>query len=153
MNQKLKISKTKNMKRYLLIFALLLGAVSSWGQTVADQEKVLQQCIGIGQITVHFDLDIAGVPKSLYALDGQAKLLPGLQVDYNGRILTFVNQETINIIKPDAYFIFNQVNISGNNAVVDFTYNYNCNAQKQVIGLHAVLLKSNEKWSLTGTNK
>jgi hypothetical protein len=40
MNQKLKISKTKNMKRYLLIFALLLGAASSWGLGVGINQPL-----------------------------------------------------------------------------------------------------------------
>ena len=42
MNQKLKIFKTYNMKRSLLNFALLLGAVSSWRQT-ADERTALGQ--------------------------------------------------------------------------------------------------------------
>ena len=33
MNNKLKISKPNNMKRYLLVFALLLGVIKSYSQT------------------------------------------------------------------------------------------------------------------------
>ena len=40
--QKLKIDKTKNMKRYLLNFALLTGPKSSWRQTTGGQSQVLQ---------------------------------------------------------------------------------------------------------------
>ena len=41
-DQKQKISKTKNMKRHLLIFALLPGFKSSWKQTTGGQAQVLQ---------------------------------------------------------------------------------------------------------------
>jgi hypothetical protein len=38
---KQEIYKSKNMKRYLLIFALLLGAVSSWGQDLSKDFVVI----------------------------------------------------------------------------------------------------------------
>ncbi len=139
------------MKKYLFIFVLLLGAVSSWGQNVTDQEKVLQQCLGIQQVAAHYNLDVAGVPVSLYALKGTAQLQAGLQVDYNGRILAFVSQETLNTIKPDAYFAFDKVTVTGNQAEVDFTFSYDCNMKKQVIGLHVVLKKTDGLWTITGT--
>ncbi|MEI6102101.1 MAG: hypothetical protein WCP73_09700, partial [Eubacteriales bacterium] len=41
-DQNQKISKTKNMKRHLLIFALLPGFKSSWRQTTGGQAQVLQ---------------------------------------------------------------------------------------------------------------
>ena len=43
MNQKLKIFKTYNMKRSLLNFALLLGAVSSWRQTAEERTALGQK--------------------------------------------------------------------------------------------------------------
>lgn len=38
--------KTNYMKKYLLIFALLLGAVCSWGQKAGDPAMVLQKSLG-----------------------------------------------------------------------------------------------------------
>jgi hypothetical protein len=43
----MKIIKTNNMKRYLFIFALLLGAVCSYAQSKADQAGVLQKCLDL----------------------------------------------------------------------------------------------------------
>jgi len=149
----MKFNKLKNMKRFLLIFALLLGAVCSWGQTVADQEKVLQKCLGIDQIAMHYDLDVAGIPRSLFAINNSAELGQGLQVNYCGRLLAFINQETLQQTKPDAYFTINDLVIPGNSAEVNLIYRYNCNKQMQQITLRVLLQKSNEQWIITEINK
>ena len=63
MKHKLGIPKLNNMKRYLLIFALLLGTVSSWGQTVADKAAVLQKCIDLPALESAYAVDASGNPE------------------------------------------------------------------------------------------
>jgi len=65
------------MKRFLLIFALLLGAVSSWGQTVADQAAVLQKCIDLQlQVVQNFQSDPVSQHVSGYALEAESYFNP-----------------------------------------------------------------------------
>lgn len=138
------------MKKYLFIFALLLGTVSSLGQNAADQEKVLALCIAVPQVTAHYDSDAAGIPSSLYALKAPGIIQPGLQVNYSGTVLAFISQEVLIKVKPDGYFTFSQLSITGNTADVKFTYSYNCNTVRQVIGLRVALHKTDGTWTITG---
>lgn len=55
MNHNRKLNKLKNMKRYLFIFALLLGAVSSWGQTSADFIIIDQSAPNLAQLLTQYN--------------------------------------------------------------------------------------------------
>lgn len=55
MNQEQEIYKSNNMKRYLLIFAMLLGAVSSWGQDLSKDFVVIDNsCINSQQLKTQY---------------------------------------------------------------------------------------------------
>lgn len=140
------------MKKYLLIFALLLGAVSSWGQTVADQAAVLQKCLGLPQVSAHYQLDPTGIPVSLYAVVS-AQLPAGLDLSYRGRKVSFGTQAQMDAIKADAYFIFTAFELSGDNASVSFDYCFNCNSGKQVLQLNLKMQKAGGAWNITETNE
>jgi hypothetical protein len=152
MNHKLKIHKLKNMKRYLLIFALVLGAVSSWGQTVADQAAVLQKCLGLPQVSSHYQLDPTGIPVSLYAVSS-AHLPAGLDLSYNNRKVSFGTQAQMDAIKADAYFIFTAFELTGDRASVSYDYCFNCNSSKQVLQLNLKLQKAGGAWAVTETKE
>ena len=149
----MKIKNINTMKKYLFIFALLLGTVSSWGQNAADQENVLAKCLGVPQVTAHYDADVAGIPSSLYALKAPGIILPGVTVKYSGTVLAFISEEVLSQVRPDGYFTFTQLNITGSTADVKFTYSYNCNTVKQVIGLRVALKKTDGTWTITGINQ
>jgi hypothetical protein len=152
MNRKLKISKTKNMKPYLLIFAMLLGAVCSWGQTATDEAAVLQKCLGMPQVAQYYQRDVVGIPVSLYAV-ASVQLTAGLDISFSGRKVTFGTQAQMDAIKADAYFIFTAFELAGDNASVSFNYCHHCNSGKQVIQISIKLQKSGGLWNITETNE
>ena len=153
MHQKLKTYKTKNMKKYLLIFVMLLGTVSSWGQSVADQAAVLQKCIMAPQLNNLIKCDPTGVPVSLYLVQGSVAIPANLDVNYFGRKAEIVTQAEIISRSADSYFSFNRLDISQNTANVTFDFVYNCNSGKQVIELSLELQKTGGEWTISQTKE
>lgn len=141
------------MKKYLLIFALVLGAVSSWGQTVADQAAVVQKCITAPQISKLIKCDPTGVPVSLFVVQGSAAIPAGLDVNYFGQKLEILTQAEIISRNADSYFSFNRLDVNPNAASVTFDFFYNCNSGKQVIELSLELHKSGSEWTISQTKE
>lgn len=140
------------MNKFLLIFALVLGAVSSWGQTATDQTAVLQKCLRLTQVTQHYQLDPLGIPVSLYAV-AAVQLSAGLDLSYNGRKVTFGTQAQMDAIKADGYFIFTAFEMAGDQASVSYEYCFNCNSGKQVIQLNLKLQKAGGVWNISETKE
>jgi len=141
------------MKKYLLIFAFLLGAVSSWGQTVADQAAVVQKCIMAPSISKLIKCDPTGVPVSLYVLQGSAAIPAGLDVNYFGRKLEIITAAEIVSKNVDSYFSFNRLDVSSNTASVTFDFTYSGNSGKQVVELSLELQKTGSEWIISQTNE
>ena len=54
------------MKRYYLIFIMLLGAACSWGQTQHDMTAILQKCIDLPELQPYIPIDKNGKPDEVY---------------------------------------------------------------------------------------
>jgi hypothetical protein len=152
MNQKLTKYKFRNMKRYLLIFALLLGAVCSRAQVANDQAAVLQKCFSLPQVSKYYKLDPLGRPVSLYAV-AAVQLPAGLDLSYNGCKVTFGTQAQMDAIKADVYLIFTAFEVAGDQAGVSFDFCFNCNSGKQVTQLNLKLQKAGGLWNISETKE
>jgi len=95
MNQKGKNYKTNYMKKYLLIFALLLGAVSSWGQSKADQAAVLQKCIDLSALESSYAIDANGQGEQLVVLIPKFAFPTDLAVTKFEKPLRFLDKAAI----------------------------------------------------------
>ena len=147
----MKLNKTNNMKRYLIIFALLLGAVCSFGQSKADQAAVVQKCMMAPQVSQHLKFDPTGVPVSLYVVQGQAVLPADLDVDYFGRKVEIVTLPEILRKNAPAYFSFNRLDVRPDGASISFDLTCNDNTGKNVIQYTIELQKAAGVWNISDT--
>lgn len=153
MNHNRKLNKLKNMKRYLLIFALLLGAVCSNAQSATDKANVLQQCFALPQFTQHYKLDPTGVPLTLYAVATNVQLPQGLDISYNGCKAVFGTQAQMEAINADAYVSFLSFIAMPEKIMVSLDYAYQCSTNKQVTGVELVFSKTAGQWVVSETKE
>ena len=145
--------KIKTMTRYLLIFALLLWAVSSSAQSKNDQAIVLQKCIAMPQVNQFYQLDKTGIPVSIYAITTSVHLEEGLDVSYRGRKVTFVTQAQMEAIKADSYINFVSFKLATDKASVTFDYFHKSNTGNKVIRLDVELNKVGGDWIISETKE
>ena len=86
----MKTEKIKNMKRYLLIIALLLGAVSSWGQTIADQAVVVQKITELPDLQQYYPKNTDGSIKQLCISQFPTEFPAGVSVAFDASKVVFV---------------------------------------------------------------
>ena len=152
MIQKPKISKTKNMKRYLLIIAMLLGAVCSWGQVVSDQAKVLQKITDLPDLQQYFPKNADGSVKQLCISQYPTEFPARVIAEFDASKVVFRSPEAITANKEAAYFMFRSFNLQPGtcNAVVHYFYNYNYDSgQFKIITYTIELQKTADGWNVT----
>ena len=146
MKHKLGIPKLNNMKRYLLIFALLLGAVSSWGQTVADQAAVLQKCLDLPGLQQYYPAN-----QQVYIMQYPYVFPAGITVTKSGKPVQLVDRAVIAGNDAKAYFLFHTFSAGGNTANVKFDFYYNFSANKTIMSGTVLMVKNGDIWNVTET--
>jgi len=140
------------MKSYLLIFALLLGAVSSWGQTVADQAAVLQKILDQPDLQQYYPLAPDQSREQVYVVQAPYAFPAGLQLSKFGKSVQFIaNAKTLDN-QSVAYFEFQALSINGNTADASFDFYYTLIRNKALFKCTVVLKKTGNDWSITETN-
>lgn len=146
----MKTEKTKNMKRYLLIIAMLLGAVSTWGQTVADQAAVLQKIIDLPGLQQYFPMGADQSFREVYVVQNPTAFDANLQLSKFGKSVQFVDAKVVETL-PVGWFEFESFSISGNVANATFDFHYFYNRVKTMQHGTVVLSKTNGNWTITET--
>lgn len=134
------------MKKYLLIFALLLGAVSSWGQTVPDQAAVVQKCLDLPGLEQYYPAN-----QQVYIMQYPYVFPAGLIVSKFGKPVQLVDRAVIAGKDAKAYFLFQSFSVEGNTANVKFDFYYNYSANKTYLNGTVILVKNSDIWTVTDT--
>jgi hypothetical protein len=155
MNQNMKTEKNKNMKRYLLIIALLLGAVSSRGQVVSDQAAVLQKIIDLPGLQQYYPKNSDGSLKQLCISQFPTEFAAGVMAGFDASKVVFRTREAITANQAEAYFMFRSFNLDQSTctAVVNYFYNFNyASGQFNIVTCNIELQQSGTVWNVTNLN-
>ncbi len=140
------------MKKYLLIFAILLGTVCSWGQTQNDMTAILQKCIDLPELQQYLPLDNNGKPDGLYINYWAPTLFStDLNVTKTGETLRFLPMSQTSATFENAYFLFKMTEITPSFAIVIFEYTYDFKTQPDVLEVKLTLEKTNDIWAVSDT--
>ena len=155
MNQNIKSEKLNNMKRYLLIIAMLLGAVSSWGQIVSDQATVLQKIIDLQGLQQYYPKNGDGSMKQLCISRFPTEFPAGVMAGFDASKVVFRTREAITATQAEAYFMFRSFNLQSGTctAVVNYFYNFNyTSGQFNIVTYNIELQKTADGWNVTNLN-
>jgi hypothetical protein len=155
MNQNTKTEKNKNMKRYLLIITMLLGAVCSWGQVASDQAKVLQKITDLPDLQQYYPKNVDGSNKQLCISQYPTEFPAWVVAEFDASKVVFRSTEAITANKEEAYFMFRSFNLQPGtcNTVVHYFYNYNyASGQFKIITYTVELQKTADGWNVTNLN-
>jgi hypothetical protein len=151
MIQKLTIYKLINMKRYLLIIAMLLGAVSSWGQVANDQAAVLQKIIDLPDLQQYYPKGPDQNQEQVYVVQLPYAFQANIQLTKFGKPVKFLDSAKPLDKQTVAYFQFESLTFSGNTATAKFVFYYTyIRTQASFLGT-VTLNKTGENWIITDT--
>jgi hypothetical protein len=134
------------MKKYLLIIAMFLGTLSSWGQTVADQAAVIQRCIDLPGLQQYYPMAPDQTSEQVYVVQQPVLFATGLAVSKFNKPVVFVANSTDVTNYPVAYFVFEVLTFNGQTANVVFNFYYPNPANKSKIKGTVALSKVGENW-------
>lgn len=107
-------------KIFFLILALCCAGIVK-AQSLTDQEKIVQQCINLKSLEKLFPEHVP-----LYIMQHNVSF-GNIHPSHNGKKVSFLSKEQIKDQHPDAYFLFWTFNVTGNDALIEFVYNYDQN--------------------------
>lgn len=140
------------MKRYLLIFAILLGAVCSRGQNTDDMTVILQKCIDLPELQQYYPLDENGKPDEMYINYWAPTLFStDLIVTKNGVNLSFLPMSQMSATIENAFFLFKICEVTPSFAMLVFEYTYDFKTQPKVLEVKLTMQKSNDVWGISDT--
>jgi hypothetical protein len=140
------------MKRYLLIIAMLLGAVCSWGQIVSDQAAVLQKITDLQELQQYYPKNADGSLKQLCISQFPTEFAAGVIAGFDASKLVFRTREAITANQEAAYFMFRSFNLQPGTctAVVNYFYNFNyTSGQFNIVTYNIELQKTADGWHVT----
>jgi len=137
------------MKRYLFIFALLLGAVCSWGQSTSDQAKILQKIIDLPDLQQYYPMSPERIHEKVYIVQQPVAFPAGIQLSKFGQPVQFIDNAEILDKLSVAYFVFQTFTITGNTADVIFDFYYTYTTNKALFQCSALLYKTDDTWSIS----
>lgn len=140
------------MKKYLLIFALLLGAVSSWGQTTADQAAVLQKCIDLPELQQHYPVNTDGTHQEIYIMQHAVNFPGNIEVSKFGKKPVFLDKDSMYNGNAKGFFLFETFKISADIAEVSLLYNLKTQQGYRAVDVQLELHKEAGNWNVSETN-
>lgn len=140
------------MKKFLLIFVILLGVVCSRGQNTNDMTVVLQKCIDLPDLQQYYPLDENGKPDELYINYWAPTLFStDLIVSKNGVNLNFLPMSQMSATIENAFFLFKICEITPSFAMLVFEYTYDFKTQPKVLEVKLTMQKTNDVWYISDT--
>jgi len=143
------------MKRYLLIIAMLLGAVSSWGQAANDQAAVLQKIVDLPELQQYYPKNADGKLKQLYISQSPTAFTTGVIEAMGNYKVQFQTPEAIKAKKADSYFAFRSIVIDNETATANVNYMYDISqesGQVKMLNISISLQKAGTAWNITNLN-
>ena len=140
------------MKRYLLIIALLLGAVSSWGQTASDQAAVLQKILELPVLQQYYPKNGDGSMKQICIMQYPKAFSAEVIGAMDASKVVFRTSETVMINKEEAYFMFRSFTVEQQSCKVVLNYFFNPNTgnnQSSNVSYTIELSKTGSVWNVT----
>lgn len=120
--------------------------------TDADSVAIFQQCLNLSGLQAFLEKDANGSYKQLNVLIHSIPFPADGSVTHHG---TAIRQVTKSEVKSDpaiSYFYFHEFKIDGDNAYVDYAYNYDQSAPSPKIQLiHLDLRKTGADWTIINT--
>jgi|APMI01.1.fsa_nt_gi hypothetical protein len=140
------------MKRYLMIFTILLGAVCTWGQTQNDMTALLQKCIDLPGLQSYYPLDENGKLDEVYINFWAPTIFStDLVVTSHGEKLKFLPMSQASPSYENAFFLFKNCEITPTFAIILFEFTYNYKTQPKVLDVKLTLQKVNDIWEISDT--
>ena len=140
------------MKRYLLIFALLLGAVCSYAQSKTDQAAVLQQCLDLADLQQYYPPSpVMNTREQVYVVQNASAFPAGLQLTKFDKPVKFIERASEVVNQSVACFVFHTFNITGNTANVTFDFYYTYVRTKAVFNCTVALTRTGAAWTVSET--
>ena len=132
-------------KIYFLLLALCcVGIVRA--QSLTDEEKIVQQCINLKSLEKLYPKHVP-----LYIMQHNVSF-GNIHPRHNGKEVSFLWKHQIKNQQPDGYFLFWTFNVTGNNARIEFVYNYDQNTTEGKEFKATVLLeKQGVNWIIKDT--
>lgn len=141
------------MKRYLLIFTILMGAVCSYAQSKSDQAQVLQQCIDLPSIQSSFIKDGGAKPEQLGILVPGFAFPTDLTVTKFGKNVRFLSKSDLNAEGFTDYLFISKFEVKGRSASVTLIYYRNAFSNNfSSAQLNVELSKSGDTWNVVNSN-
>jgi hypothetical protein len=150
--QNIKTEKNKNMKRYLLIIAMLLGAFSSWGQTKADQAAVLQKCIDLPALESLYAKDATGNPEQLCILQPKFAFPANLEVTKFAKAFRLVTKAQVYEQGINNFIYLDKFDVGETTASVRLFYYRNYTSTLISIKVSVELTKTGSAWNVVNSN-
>ncbi|PSR55939.1 hypothetical protein AHMF7605_21750 [Adhaeribacter arboris] len=121
-------------------------------QSLSDQARVLQKCVGLAELQEYYPRTANGNVKQLYVMQHGVSFPSNLVVTKNGKPLVFKTKEEVKATKIDAFFLFREFKITQNTAQVDFAYYYHFKGgYEEFIPVTLALQKTGDTWTITQT--
>lgn len=136
------------MKRYLLIFALLLGAVSSWGQTVPDQAAILQACIDLPELQQHYPVNTNGTHQEIYIMQHAVYFPVDIEVSKFGKKPVFLDKESMYNGNVKGFFLFEVFENTAGIAKINLLYNLKVQQGYRAVDVKLELHKEDGNWNV-----
>jgi hypothetical protein len=137
------------MKRYLLIFAMLLGAAGAWGQSANDQAAVLQKIVDLPDLQQYYPMDAVQNRSQVFVVKSVVQFPANLQLAKFGKPVSFIDSADILKGQSVAYFVFNTFTIDGNSAHATFNFYYTYTTKQSIFECSVVLNKSGDSWAIS----
>jgi hypothetical protein len=148
-NHTMKNIKTNYMKNYLLIFVLLLGAVSSWGQTTADQAAVLQKCIDIPELESAYT---SAKIEQLVVVQSGLGIPDNLAITKLGKSVLFLTKEAVKGNGLKNYLYIGRWEVGSSKATVAIYFYKNGFDLANSVKIEAELAKTGDTWNIVTSN-
>lgn len=137
------------MKRYLLIFAMLSGAVCSWGQSKTDQAAVLQKCIDLPALESAYTTPNKD---ALVVVQSSLGIPTDLAVTKFGKALSWFTKQDVKDRGLKNYLYIGRWEVGAGKATVSIYYYRNAFDLENSVKLELELTKTGDTWDIVTSN-
>lgn len=135
----------------LLILSFFSGQqVNAQSEETSDQVQVMQKCIDLEGLQSFYPKNRDGSFKTLKVMQHAISFPHSIAVSHRGRSLDFIGKGEATGGFTEAYFLFNQFQITGRDAWVELVFYYDQSGsvgKMQVVSLK--LQKNGSTWTIT----
>lgn len=137
----LNFSCMKNVMMSMLLFAMVLQAAA---QSLTDKAQVLQKVLDYPAVQSLYPRNLEGELKQVTILQQKPIIFPiNIEASKHGKPLSFMSEGQIIEHQIEAYFIFNQFDMTATTATVNFAFHY---SEYDKITVQMELVKQGDSW-------